>query len=230
MTALAKLTALVGYTDSGYLDAHFDLEAGPDDIARTVYGEIRGERDAETIAWLGKKAREYRSTGSKQHAVQADAVDLMASKLARGAVRPNNLLGVVTRPDVLREAAKVAVRAARGAGDSEAGQYAASIAAGIAKELRAMADAGGTDTSPSGEITQPDFFQPDRTYRKALTASTWLYRCEHVTTDPNDGRRVSLGWHRRKEDDDGWFPKMPLDQREWDSGKWAETTDAGEGR
>lgn len=43
MSALAKLTALVGYTDSGYLDAHFDHDAGHDDIARTVHAEIRAE-------------------------------------------------------------------------------------------------------------------------------------------------------------------------------------------
>jgi LPS sulfotransferase NodH len=67
--------------------------------------EVIAERDAETIAWLGKKAREYRSTGRKQDALQADAIDTMASKLKRGAVRANNLLGVVTRPDVLNEAA-----------------------------------------------------------------------------------------------------------------------------
>jgi broad-specificity NMP kinase len=67
--------------------------------------EVIAERDAETIAWLGKKAREYRSTGRKQQALQADAIDTMASKLKRGAVRANNLLGVVTRPDVLNEAA-----------------------------------------------------------------------------------------------------------------------------
>lgn len=43
------------------------------------------------------------------------------------------------RAAVLREAAEVAVRAARGCGDSEAGQYAASVAAGIGKELRRLA-------------------------------------------------------------------------------------------
>ncbi|MEU8902142.1 hypothetical protein [Streptomyces mirabilis] len=45
------------------------------------------------------------------------------------------------RAAILREAAEVAVRAARGCGDSEAGQYAASVAAGIGKELRRLADA-----------------------------------------------------------------------------------------
>ncbi|MGW1039851.1 hypothetical protein [Streptomyces sp. NPDC002547] len=52
--------------------------------------EVVAERDMEIVRWLGKKAREYRSTGSRQHALQADAVEAMASKIARGAVRPNN--------------------------------------------------------------------------------------------------------------------------------------------
>jgi hypothetical protein len=46
----------------------------------------RAERDIEIVVWLGKKAREYRSTGSAQHKLQADAVEVMASKIARGAV------------------------------------------------------------------------------------------------------------------------------------------------
>jgi hypothetical protein len=48
----------------------------------------KAERDIEIVVWLGKKAREYRSTGGQQHRLQADAVDVMASKIARGAVRP----------------------------------------------------------------------------------------------------------------------------------------------
>lgn len=57
-------------------------------LAHAYRDEVIAERDAEIMAWLGKKAREYRSTGSKQHALQADTVELMASKIARGAVRP----------------------------------------------------------------------------------------------------------------------------------------------
>jgi hypothetical protein len=46
----------------------------------------KAERDIEIVVWLGKKAREYRSTGSAQHKLQADAVEVMASTIARGAV------------------------------------------------------------------------------------------------------------------------------------------------
>jgi len=45
-----------------------------------------------------------------------------------------------TRAEVLREAAEAAVRAARGCGDSETGQYAASVVACVARKLRRMAD------------------------------------------------------------------------------------------
>ncbi|CAM5683699.1 MULTISPECIES: hypothetical protein [Streptomyces] len=55
--------------------------------------EVVAERDAQIIAWLVKKAREYRSTGSRQHALQAEAIEGMASKIQRGAVRPGNLGG-----------------------------------------------------------------------------------------------------------------------------------------
>jgi hypothetical protein len=49
----------------------------------------RAERDTEILYWLGKKALEYRT----QHdTVRADVIDLMASKISRGAVRPDNTL------------------------------------------------------------------------------------------------------------------------------------------
>ncbi|CAL9371794.1 hypothetical protein [Streptomyces sp. enrichment culture] len=48
---------------------------------------ILAEAKVETVDWLVKKAREYYSTGSKQHALQADVIATLASKLDRGAVR-----------------------------------------------------------------------------------------------------------------------------------------------
>ncbi|TRV72578.1 hypothetical protein FKN01_29765 [Streptomyces sp. 130] len=56
--------------------------------ARERTAKVIAERDAQIIAWLCKKAGEYRSTRSRQHALQADAIDTMADKLRRGAVRP----------------------------------------------------------------------------------------------------------------------------------------------
>lgn len=57
----------------------------------------------------------------------------------------------------LGEAAEVAVRAARGCGESEAGQYAASVAAGVGKELRRLADEPAPGPSRvAGEAPQPE--------------------------------------------------------------------------
>ncbi|MFJ6566544.1 hypothetical protein ACIQNU_03935 [Streptomyces sp. NPDC091292] len=45
----------------------------------------------EVTAWLVKKAREFRAEGTPASWAQADAAAGLASKIARGAVRPNNL-------------------------------------------------------------------------------------------------------------------------------------------
>ncbi|MGW3428940.1 hypothetical protein ACWDHW_13430 [Streptomyces melanosporofaciens] len=57
------------------------------DQTRAGRAEVLAEAKREVVVWLGKKAREYRSTGSAQHALQADAIEVMASKVDRGAVR-----------------------------------------------------------------------------------------------------------------------------------------------
>jgi hypothetical protein len=45
----------------------------------------------EVTAWLVKKAREFRAEGTRESWAQADTVAVIASKISRGAVRPNNL-------------------------------------------------------------------------------------------------------------------------------------------
>ena len=50
----------------------------------------RAEVLAEVSAWLIKKAREF-PTRNKQGRTQADTAAILASKISRGAVRPNNL-------------------------------------------------------------------------------------------------------------------------------------------
>lgn len=57
------------------------------DAVLVVADEELRARDIQIVVWLGKKAREYRSTGSRQHALQAGAIEVMASKIDRGAVR-----------------------------------------------------------------------------------------------------------------------------------------------
>lgn len=49
------------------------------------HSEAVAERDAQIIAWLAKKAGEYRSGPNRESA--ADAIARMADKLSRGAVR-----------------------------------------------------------------------------------------------------------------------------------------------
>jgi hypothetical protein len=53
-----------------------------------------GRRDdvlAEVTAWLVKKAREFHAGGRKADRAQAETAAVLASKIARGAVRPDNL-------------------------------------------------------------------------------------------------------------------------------------------
>jgi hypothetical protein len=45
----------------------------------------------EVTAWLVKKAREFRADGTREGRAQADTAAVLASKISRGAVRPNNL-------------------------------------------------------------------------------------------------------------------------------------------
>lgn len=59
--------------------------------------EVRAEHTDVFVRWLYKKAAEYRAAGGtaakkRQRAVQAEAIELLADKARRGAVRPNNLL------------------------------------------------------------------------------------------------------------------------------------------
>jgi hypothetical protein len=61
-------------------------KASIDDFA----AEVVADRDTEIMRWLGKKAREYRTTGRKADRERADLILSLASKISRGAVRPNN--------------------------------------------------------------------------------------------------------------------------------------------
>jgi hypothetical protein len=68
-----------------------EAKAGAAELLDAYRAEVVAERDAMTVAWLVKKAREFRAMGGRERAAQADAVAAMASKLERGAVRPDNL-------------------------------------------------------------------------------------------------------------------------------------------
>ncbi|MEU6397864.1 hypothetical protein ABZ867_12890 [Streptomyces cinnamoneus] len=42
-------------------------------------------------------------------------------------------------------------------------------------------------------MTDDDFFQPGHTYSDG---DLWAFRCDMVTTHPEDGERTALGWRR----------------------------------
>lgn len=67
---------------------HYANTPNPTLTADTLAANGRAEVLAEVSTWLVKKAREFRAAGET---VQADTAALLASKVARGAVRPDNL-------------------------------------------------------------------------------------------------------------------------------------------
>ena len=70
--------------------------------------------------------------------------------------------------------------------------------------------------------TAPDFFQPGRTY--ADQGTDWKFRCDAVTTRPDDGERTALGWrHFRGE----WEP-YAYDEGDWDIHQHVGHTDVTE--
>jgi len=54
--------------------------------------DYRTEVLAEVTTWLVKKAREFHASRRKQEREQGDTCAVLASKIARGAVRANNVL------------------------------------------------------------------------------------------------------------------------------------------
>ncbi|MCX5202412.1 hypothetical protein OG897_13265 [Streptomyces sp. NBC_00237] len=57
-----------------------------EELADAFRTEVIAERDAQIIAWLEKKAREY-GDNNRENRAKAEAVGRMADKLSRGAVR-----------------------------------------------------------------------------------------------------------------------------------------------
>ncbi|WP_329616429.1 hypothetical protein OG244_28280 [Streptomyces brevispora] len=84
----------------------------------------------------------------------------------------------VDRAAALREAAEVAVRGARACGDSETGQYAASVAAGIGRELRRLADEA---QQPETEAAYPT--TTTWTVEAREPNGTWTEWGDHYTSD-----------------------------------------------
>jgi hypothetical protein len=64
---------------------------GTADSARILLDAYRAGVLAEVTAWLVKKAREFHACSRKREREQGDTCAVLASKIARGAVRPDNL-------------------------------------------------------------------------------------------------------------------------------------------
>lgn len=66
-------------------------EDGNRAMAQRKLDAYRAEVLAEVTAWLIKKAREFHVRSRKQERAQGDTCASLASQIARGAVRPNNV-------------------------------------------------------------------------------------------------------------------------------------------
>lgn len=92
------------------------------------------------------------------------------------------------RAEVLREAAAVV-----GNDDTcDCGGCDTCVPRELAARLLEMAE--GKSSRPAADAT-PDFFQPGHTYAQTeYPQHDWRFRCDTVTTHPEDGERTALGW------------------------------------
>ncbi|THA82774.1 hypothetical protein [Streptomyces sp. A0592] len=109
-TRIAELESERHVTNEALSDAAEALRVGRDRIAEleAERGAIVAGRDAQIIAWLGKKAGEYGTSNAEKRA-KAEAVARTADKLSRGAVRPDAPL-IATRELVRADHYKDAAR------------------------------------------------------------------------------------------------------------------------
>lgn len=71
------------------------------------------------------------------------------------------------------------------------------VAEHYADERAAYADAEEKTTTVSttaGAAVTPDFFQPGRTYTEPDGLTDWQFRCDSITTHPENSERTALGW------------------------------------
>ena len=87
MSARDDLIDEYGRADTEPLGTLSELKQKLDEIRI----ENRTETLAEVTAWLVKKAREFHVSSRKREREQGDTCAVLASKIARGAVRPDNL-------------------------------------------------------------------------------------------------------------------------------------------
>lgn len=104
------------------------------------------------------------------------------------------------RPNVETSALNILTGAAKPVAPTSARQ----IVDGLLARGRAKAQASGTVT---------DFFQPGTTYTDAKHPEyDWRFRCDTVTTHPDDGERTALGWRHFR----GQWEPYAYGEDDWD--------------
>lgn len=76
------------------------------------------------------------------------------------------------------------------------------------------------DRQPHEGESTPAFFQSGHTYEH----SAWTFRCDVVTTDPENGEPVALGWFRFRK---GTWHTFAAGAGHWTDG-WTDVTESGE--
>ncbi|MEV8354658.1 hypothetical protein ACFVTT_35445 [Streptomyces niveus] len=88
-------------------------------------------------------------------------------------------------------------------------------------EARAAATEKASAPAPTAT---PDFFQPGFTYTNAeFPQYGWRFRCDTVTSSPDNGERTALGWRYFKGE---WEPYAYYED-DWDIAKYDGTATAG---
>jgi len=72
--------------------------------------------------------------------------------------------------------------------------------------------------------TEPDFFQPGHTYTERDGSTDWKFRCDAITTHPEDGGRTALGWRHFR----GEWSEYAYGEDDWEIHRIADSLDANE--
>jgi hypothetical protein len=66
--------------------------------------------------------------------------------------------------------------------------------AGLRTAAELLTRAAGEKATAAATAATPDFFQVGHTYTEPDGSTDWKFRCDAITTHPEDGERTALGW------------------------------------
>ncbi|MFJ5804816.1 hypothetical protein [Streptomyces sp. NPDC093093] len=140
-------------------------------------------------------------------------VALLLDDAARAKLR--QLLGD-QRAEVMQEAARIAL-SLRQFEKITGARWAAQVSenVGILRVAEALA--------AEGKGTPAGFYQPGQTYRR--DNGTWAFRCDMVTTHPEDGELTALGWRYFR----GEWTEYAYGPDDWDIDQFGLKLDASDG-